>query len=186
DPGHSLYGRRRWWLLPLEGVAVLPGQSHEYLAWDRSRAFGPDARQSRSLIAFVARGLLNVPSNCRGRIDPGPKVHRAQLLAAAGLEVQKQLRAVCGATTKHQIDDEGPACGLTAEHGDLFAEVGVRHVAQERRVGIFVRAERRDCLIEVPGRGSFLLYSPRSRIERTCLGKPHECGPHRGEVLQQL
>ena len=68
-------------------------------------------------------------SNRRRRIDAGPEIHRAQLLAAAGLEVQKQLRTVGRAPTEHQVDDEGATRGLVAVKSvDLGTEVRIGHI----------------------------------------------------------
>ena len=52
--------------------------------------------------------------------------------------------------TEHEIDDEGAARGLAAEHLDLGTEVGVGHVGQQPRVDVGVGGNRRERLIEVP------------------------------------
>jgi hypothetical protein len=61
-----------------------------------------------------AEGLFHLNAsaftlNGRRLIDAGPEVHCAQLLAAAGLGVQEQLRAVVRDATEHEVDHESPA-----------------------------------------------------------------------------
>ena len=72
---------------------------------------------------------------------------------------------------------KAPRVVLLAEHVDLGAEVGVGHVGQERRVGVGVRGNRRERLIEVPRLGGILGGRPDGGVERAGLGGLDEPGP---------
>src|ERR1700733_8194432 len=63
-------------------------------------------------------------SFCR-HVRAAPEVHGAELLASAGFEVQKQLRAICRVAVDHQPDDEQSARRLPAEHVHFLSEVCV-------------------------------------------------------------
>ena len=81
---------------------------------------------------------------------------------------------------------KAPRVVFAAEHLDLGTEVGVGHVGQQRRVGVGVRGNRRERLIEVPRLGGLLGGRPGGRVERSGLGGLHERGTHHAQVLQQL
>jgi hypothetical protein len=56
-------------------------------------------------------------------VDADPQVHRVQLLAAAGFQVEEQLRAVRDALPQHLVDDERAGRDRTpVEAGDFGAE----------------------------------------------------------------
>jgi hypothetical protein len=95
-------------------------------------------RGQHAFAMFVAAGVPSLlgmdqcknGSDGRRRINACPQIHRAQLLAAAGFQIQEQLGSVRRASTEHMVDDESTARRLVAEHLDFRAEVGLRHLAQ--------------------------------------------------------
>jgi hypothetical protein len=119
-------------------------------------------------------------------VDTAPEVHRVQLLAAARLEVQEQLRAVRRAAAEHEVDDQRAPRAAVAEHLDLGAEVGVGHLAEQRCIGVGLCRERGQCLVEVARRGRLFGRRPRRHVERAGLDRLDQRRPHDGEVLEQL
>src|SRR6267378_4997985 len=74
-----------------------------------------------------------------GAIYAGPEVHGAQLFTAAGLEVAEELSPVGGVTAEHQVHQQRPAGGFSAEYVDFTAEISFGPSAQE--TGVFVRSK---------------------------------------------
>src|SRR5688572_17462005 len=117
--------------------------SRSYMASNEWCAASGAVKAARMTPAKPARRIvvMAVSHRRRGRVRAAPQVHRAQLVAPTRLQVEEQLRPVGRMPAEHHADDERAARHLVAEHLDLDAEVGFRHVAEQRRVGVALRGK---------------------------------------------
>ena len=125
-----------------------------------------------------------------GAIYAGPEVHCAQLFTAAGLEIAEELSPVRGVTAEHQVHQQRPAGGFSAEHVDFTAEIGLSPSAQEAGVfgGLFL--DGGDSLVKVHRFRRGIRGAPGGAqggsVEGPALDYGNLGGAHDGHVLQQL
>src|SRR5688500_5480319 len=92
------------------------------------------ARTTAAAILFMSFSGLRGRSR---RVDALPQVPGTQLVAAVGLQVEEQLRAIRRVSAQHQVDDERALGDFAAvKAGHFGAEVGVGHLAEHLRIEI--------------------------------------------------
>src|SRR5436190_6130641 len=119
-----------------------------YVFFDKCAAAGTAA--SAACVERIALGGTSQGAKLglRHPVDARPEVDRAQLLAAVGFEIEKQLRTIRGVAAHDEADDERSARHLAAEHVHWHAEIFVGPAAEDARVLVGLQLDGGDRLVE--------------------------------------